>query len=176
MSAFLLAVAGLIVLTGVAVLLMGRSLPVRHVARVRAVIEQPLAEVWDTLSRFEAYPEWRGDLASVVSGTSPEGRPVWTEVSRKGQRLSLETMEEVSAKRLVRRIADRGLPFGGSWTIEVDAVAASRTALTVVEDGEVYNPFFRFVSRFLLGHDRTIRAFVADVARKHGQSPQIEVG
>ena len=35
----------------------------------------------------------------------------------------------------------------------------------ITENGEVYNPLFRFVSRFVMGHTRTIDTYLGDVAR-----------
>ena len=51
----------------------------------------------------------------------------------------------------VTRIADESLPFGGSWTYRVVGNEKGCT-LTIREDGEVYNPLFRFMSRFVFGH------------------------
>ena len=60
---------------------------------------------------------------------------------------------------LIARIADAKLPFGGTWTYRI-APAASGSDLTLTEDGEVYNPFFRFMSRFVLGHHATMDQFI----------------
>jgi hypothetical protein len=40
----------------------------------------------------------------------------------------------------------------------------SGTELTITENGEVYNPLFRFVSRFIMGHAATIEKYQRDVA------------
>jgi hypothetical protein len=65
---------------------------------------------------------------------------------------------------VVSRIADRSLPFGGRWTFELSP-APGGTLLRITEDGEVYNPIFRFVSRFVFGHDRTINGYLEDLER-----------
>ena len=39
------------------------------------------------------------------------------------------------------------------------------TRLTITEDGEVYNPLFRFVSRFIMGHTSSIDRYLADVQK-----------
>jgi hypothetical protein len=62
-------------------------------------------------------------------------------------------------RRLVTRIADEDLPFGGTWTYELEPLGAS-TRVILTENGEVYNPIFRFVSRFLLGHDATMIVYL----------------
>jgi hypothetical protein len=60
---------------------------------------------------------------------------------------------------IVTRIVGEKLPFGGTWTYRI-APAPDGSDLTIVEDGEVYNPVFRFMSRFVIGHHATIDAFL----------------
>jgi len=74
--------------------------------------------------------------------------------------------ESIPPKRLVSRIADTNLPFGGSWTYEITDDIADRTVLTITEDGDVYNPIFRFASRFVMGQTATIDRYLADVEKK----------
>ena len=69
-----------------------------------------------------------------------------------------------SAALLILLIA---LPFGGSWDylIEPDGTGSK---LTVTENGEVYNPIFRFVSRYVMGHTATMDKYLAALAAKTG--------
>ena len=76
-----------------------------------------------------------------------------------------ERMEPPSL--LVARIADPKLPFGGTWTYRI-APAAGGSDLTITEDGEVYNVFFRFMSRFVFGHHATMDGFIKHLAGTHG--------
>jgi hypothetical protein len=73
----------------------------------------------------------------------------------------------VPNERLVTRIADKSLPFGGKWTYTL-AQTGNSTVLRITEDGEVYNPVFRFISRFVLGHATTIDRYLRDVAARLG--------
>ena len=77
----------------------------------------------------------------------------------------------VPDRLLVGRIADANLPFGGSWTYELAPRAAGQTSLTITEDGEVYNPIFRFVSRFVMGHSATINQYLSDVGKRFPEIP-----
>lgn len=49
-----------------------------------------------------------------------------------------------------------------AWRSGIDSVEyrlvpdGAGTRVTITENGEVYNPLFRFVSRFLMGHTSTI--------------------
>jgi hypothetical protein len=77
--------------------------------------------------------------------------------------------------RLVTRIADKSLPFGGVWIFQV-VPTAEGSRLNITENGEVYNPVFRFVSRFIFGYDRTLDAYLQDVSRKFGERAVPEEG
>ncbi|HZD05714.1 MAG TPA: hypothetical protein VE173_12380, partial [Longimicrobiales bacterium] len=68
-------------------------------------------------------------------------------------------------------IADEGLPFGGTWTYVLEPDAGG-TRVTLTEDGEIYNPFFRFMARFVFGYDGTMRSYLDGLeARMGGAQP-----
>jgi hypothetical protein len=75
------------------------------------------------------------------------------------------------SKRLVTRIADEHLPFGGSWEYVVEPDGPSSSRVTIVERGAVYNPLFRFVSRFIMGHTATIDAYLRALGKRFGAEP-----
>jgi hypothetical protein len=66
---------------------------------------------------------------------------------------------------IVTRIVGEKLPFGGTWTYRI-APAPGGSELTIMEDGEVYNPLFRFMSRFVFGHYATMDAFLKNLKTK----------
>jgi hypothetical protein len=39
----------------------------------------------------------------------------------------------------------------------------------ITEDGEVYNPIFRFMSRFVFGHTHTMDAYLRALGKATGQ-------
>ena len=77
--------------------------------------------------------------------------------------------ERMDAPRvLVTRITDAGLPFGGTWTSEIAPVPGG-SRLRITEDGEIYNPLFRFMARFIFGYDGTIKLYLSALETKvHG--------
>jgi hypothetical protein len=60
----------------------------------------------------------------------------------------------------VLQIANPALPFGGTWTYEVRPTPHGST-LTITEDGEIYNPLFRVMARFVFGYEGTMAAYLA---------------
>jgi uncharacterized protein YndB with AHSA1/START domain len=122
--------------------------------------------VWRALTDVSAFPTWRSDVTSVEQLRGDSAHAGWRETGKNG-RITYEVTESEPPRRLVTTIADRGLPFGGSWTYEL-VPANGGTRLTVTEHGEVYNPVFRFVSRFVIGHTATIDRYLADLRKKLG--------
>jgi hypothetical protein len=58
----------------------------------------------------------------------------------------------------------------GTWTFEF-VPDGGGTRLTITERGEVYNPNFRFMSRFVFGHTATMDAFFESLGKRVGESP-----
>lgn len=161
------AVLCLILLVGI-VALIGFALPQGHVASGNVTLHRPIAEVWTTITRVEDFPAWRRSVSTVeVLGRNPLR---WREDGSDGP-LTFEAIEVHEPTRLVTEIADKTLPFGGRWVFDLKPVPAGsgspeRTELTITEHGEVYNPIFRFVSRFIMGHTSTIDAYLSDLQKR----------
>ena len=47
-------------------------------------------------------------------------------------------------------------------------------AVTITESCEVYNPIFRFMSRFVFGHSATIKRYLRDLGKKFGEQITVE--
>ena len=142
----------------------GFLLPVRHRVMRQATFPASPGVVFTAITRVEDFPSWRSVVTKVdVISSAPE-KPSWRETGSNGAILFVA--EQVSAPTtFVTRIADRSLPFGGTWTYELTQ-AGGGTTLRITEDGEVYNPIFRFMSRFVFGHTATIDTYLRDLRGK----------
>ena len=145
------------------VLLVGWSLPVKHRATGEATLRSSPEALYQLIIDVDRFPRWRSTVKSAERLPDSAGKKRFREVGSDGTIL-YEIESSVPDQRLVTRIADRSLPFGGSWTFELTPRGDS-TTLRITEDGEVYNPIFRFVSRFIFGHNATIEKYLADVRR-----------
>jgi hypothetical protein len=74
---------------------------------------------------------------------------------------------------LKRRIASENVPYSATWTYLLRA-DGGHTVVRIREDGEVYNPVFRFVSRFVIGQTRTMDAYLRALGKATGEN--VEVG
>src|SRR3989442_346536 len=75
-----------------------------------------------------------------------------------------EEIESVRRKLLVTKVVGEK-EFGGTWKFEIGPAERGST-LTITERGEVYNPIFRFVLRFVMGHHRAIDAYLSRLRRR----------
>jgi hypothetical protein len=162
-----------VVLTGVLILvtLIGCLLPKDHVATRIGRYHQSSEAIWRAITDVDAMPSWREGVKSVERLPDRNGLPAHVEVTSSGK-IPLETMEMTPPQKLVSRIADPKLPFGGTWTFEI-APAAEGATLRITERGYVTNPFFRFMSRFLFGQTSTLESYLKSLAKKFGEQPQI---
>jgi len=158
-----LAIIGLLI---VAVVGIGFVLPVKHVATRSARFAQPAEKIFLAITDIQSFPEWRPSVERVEVLPPSGAHPRFREIGSDGSIL-FETDSLVPNKRLVNRIADRSLPFGGRWIYDLTP-DGDGTRLTITEEGEVYNPIFRFVSRFIMGHTRTIDRYLGDLKNRLG--------
>ncbi len=150
-------------LIAVLVVAIGYSLPKAHTATRTARVAAPPEAVYARLADVDRYPSWRPGVKTLTRQPDHDGRPAWTEeVSGMKIPLYFERMEPPSL--LVARIAGPSLPFGGTWTYRI-APAAGGSEVTITEDGEVYNPVFRFMSRFVFGYYATLDEFVRNLEK-----------
>jgi hypothetical protein len=161
-----------VVLAGILILmaLIGYLLPKEHTVTREARFHQPPEVIWKTITDIDAMPAWRQGLKSVKHLPDQNGLPGWVETFDSGI-IPLETVTSQPPSKLVVRIADPKLPFGGTWTYEITPMP-SGSNLRIREDGEIYNPVFRFLARFLIGYSGTIETYLKSMARKFGEQPQ----
>lgn len=138
----------------------GRSLPQQHVASVSRDFNTSQHDVWLVLSDFADWPKWRSDLREIKLGHNG-----FTEISTGGEAVEYRIEEFDTPERIVIRIASTDLPFGGSWTFELTPLPEG-CRVTITETGEVYNPIFRFISKYLIGHTTTMQKCLDDLGKK----------
>jgi Polyketide cyclase / dehydrase and lipid transport len=149
--------------------LIGYLLPKGHMVAREARFRQPPEAIWRTITDIDAMPAWRQGLKSVKHLPDQNGLPAWVETLDSGI-IPLETLTSQPPSKLIVRIADPKLPFGGTWTYEITPLP-SGSNLRIREDGEIYNPVFRFLARFVFGYTGTIDIYLKSLAKKFGEQP-----
>jgi uncharacterized protein YndB with AHSA1/START domain len=144
--------------------IIGWSLPVSHVASRQRSLTAPPDIVWKYITDVDGFPSWRRDVKRVERLPDRDGKMVWAEEGSSG-RITLAVEKSDAPRELVLRIADPDLPFGGTWTYEV-APASSGSTLTITEHGEIYNPIFRVMARFVFGYEATMASYLESLDRR----------
>ena len=160
----LLALIGLVAIVAI----VGWFLPSgHHVSRTATYAAAPEA-IFDVISLVEQYPEWREGVTKVEVLEDDGHGKRFREHGEFGP--ITFRIEAYRPKTMMRtRIADTSLAFGGTWTYELARTATGGTSLTITEDGEVYNPIFRFMSKFVFSQTASIDAFQSALAAKLGE-------
>ena len=165
---WVLVTAGVLAAIAGSVVLIGSSLPQNHtVARTLRLSASP-DTVWSTITDVAGYPSWRRDLDSVQVIQSPSGRTSWREIHG-SDKLAFEAETMDRPTHFVARITDKGIPFGGAWDYRI-VPDGTGSRLTITENGEVYNPVFRFASKYLIGHSSTIDKYLTYLATRLGET------
>ena len=120
----------------VAIAIIGSRLPRDHVASRSLTVRRSPQEVW----------------AAVTHATAASSVPV-------------DIVEQDPPRRLVTRVKESEKMFGGTWTIAI-APTPEGAMLTITEQGWVANPIFRFISKYLIGHEATMDALLKKTAQE----------
>lgn len=167
---WMLIIGGIVVVLVLVVVLIGALLPRDHVASVSARINAPPTAVWSAIVQPEAFPTWRGDVRRVEMLTSTANGPSWREYTRNGA-LTMGIEQSEPPRRVVTRILDQNLPYGGVWEYDIASDGGNDCRVTITERGWVSNPLFRFVSRFVLGQTSSMDAYLRSLGKHFGTEP-----
>lgn len=154
---FLASVLGLIIL----MTLIGLLLPKKHSSKRSTQVNASPSRVFQLLTAAKKYPEWRSEVKSIelLNETGTE----WKESTKFGE-MTLKISAQEPPEKLIITVGGEGLPFGGVWTFDLEAKSGG-TEVTLAEDGEIYPPLFRFISRFIIGNHRTVEVYLSQVKK-----------
>ena len=168
---WLILIAGIIVALLVGILVAGMLLPEDHRASRTLVTKQKPEAIWAAINDHANEPAWRSDVQNVTSLGERNGKPVWQENYKDGNKVTMITTESRPPTRMVRELTDLEGPFSGRWEIDIQPTAEGSN-VTVTEIGKVSNPFFRFVSKYVIGHTTFMERYLSGLAGKFGEPVQ----
>lgn len=152
--------AAIIVLVAIA----GLMLPQGHQASRTITFGAEPQVVFDVITDFLKYPQWRSDVKSVVlDGEGGKGTIIHEDGASGLIPYRVEIFQPPT--RLVLQISDSSLPFGGTWSYKLQQVPGG-TELTLTEDGIVRNPIFRVMQKLFFSPYATIDTFLADLEKR----------
>ena len=151
------------------VFLIGWRLPESHEATVEREYAAAPERVYQEIATPTEYPRWRSGVQKVEMLPEVDRMQRFKEYAL-GDEVTYLVEENVPGRRFVTTIDEEDLPYGGSWVYEMTP-SPRGTKLRITEEGEVYNPFFRFVSRFVIGHTRSLEKFHSDLEKRLASAP-----
>jgi hypothetical protein len=166
----ILILSGVIILLVVCVVAIGACLPRHHVVSRSA---RYLATPAKLFALIAGPQNWRPDVLREETVPDPGKRKLVRETTRNGETVTYELLAATPPTSIQRCIASENLPYSGAWTFSLQAQDGA-TVVRITEEGDVYNPVFRFVSRFILGHTGTIDAYLRALAKANGEEVRIE--
>lgn len=86
MKKWLIRIVIALVVLILAVFVIGALLPEEHHASRTLVTKQSPQAIWDAINDHTNEPQWRSDVASVTSLGERNGKPVWQENYKDGNR------------------------------------------------------------------------------------------
>ena len=145
------------------VFVLGTRLPESHSTTVTAVFPVSVETLWTAATDHRGYALWRSGVDAVERLPDMDGHVAWAETGSAGP-ITMMIEESSAPTRYVIRIADveAQRAFGGTWTFTFREEGTG-ARLSITEDGEIYNPLFRFIARHIVGHDRTLRRFLDEL-------------
>lgn len=152
------------------VVIIGYLLPKGHVATRSAVFKASPEELFTLISGPQ---NWRPDVKKFEVLPDAGSMQRVRETTSDGETITYDVVRLEPPRLMVRRISDKSLPYGGSWTYHIETCNGG-SVLTITEDGEVYNPIFRIVSRFIIGHTNTIDRYLKSLGGALGEPVKIQ--
>lgn len=147
----------------------GALLPRRHVASRSATYRATPEQLFTLISGPQT---WRADVLHSEAVAGPQGQLLLRETTRDGT-MTYEAFAVKPPTSIGRRVVGKNLPFSGSWSYSLTP-SAGGTTIRITEDAEVYNPVFRFMSRFVIGQTRTMDTYLRSLGKATGQEVQIK--
>jgi hypothetical protein len=167
---WIILIGAAVVLLAAAVALIGALLPRAHRATRQARYRQKPEAIYFALA---GPVDWRSDVKASGNLPDRDGRKQWWEQDTHGQKIAYELVEDKMPSRRVTRIAEKNLPFGGTWTFDI-APAPDGSIVRITEDGEIHNVIFRFMARFFFGYTSGIEGYLRDLGHRFGELAAIE--
>jgi hypothetical protein len=158
-----------LVLVAAAIVAIGAMLPKAHIASRSASLRASSEQLFALISGPQ---NWRPDVVNWESISDAAGRRLTRETTRDGETIIYEMLDASPPTSIQRRIVTENLPYSGTWSYSLQP-HGKFTTVRITENGEVYNPVFRFLSRFVMGHTHTIDAYLRALGQATGEEVHI---
>lgn len=165
---YLLAILGILLAIPVVPFITGMFISETYSVTVSHTYKAPVASVWHSITDVKNYPDWRTGVERVEIISDSADSLLWKEYYASTEPITFKATARRNSTQFVVTIVDENLPFGGSWTYRLEQLGTGMR-LSITEDGQIYSPIYRFISRFIMGYTGTIRQYMDDLKQKTGK-------
>jgi hypothetical protein len=151
----LTAVFVLLLLAIAVIYLIGRSMPIEHTASLSRIFETPPEKIYLLIKNFKEYSNWRPNLKEI----KPISDVSWVEVDSRGESMTYSFIRDKKNILVESKIMNEDKPFGGYWIFDIRK-SGKNTELKITENGKVFPPVFRFLARYVFGHESTMKSYM----------------
>lgn len=137
-------VAALVLIVGF-IYLLGFLLRIKHQAMVESQLQIPPENLWKILTSPADYKGWRKEIKELKVIDDRH----WSELNAHNDTINYRADWVEQNRKLSTVILNENLPYGGRWEFEITKTDTG-SHLRITENGEVYNPIFRFMSKLYL--------------------------
>lgn len=163
MKTLLLVTGACVVGVPLLIYVIGNMLPIQHTAEVVRDISADMTQVANWVRDIAGQTAWRRDVKKIeILERTPILR--YREFSSNGE-ITFLFRELETGRQFESTIDDPKLPFGGKWLITLQP-KGSATQVVIREEGEVRSPIFRFFSKYVFGHEKTLRSYLDQLAAR----------
>ena len=145
----------------------GSMIQKEHSATCTIEVPAPPEQVFTAITDWKSLMTWNKQVTAVSELPGGGG---WVETMG-SMTIPLRVEKSEASRLLVVRIADEGLPFGGTWTHRLERTSQG-TKLVSTEDGFIKPAPFRFIAHFFLGYHKTLTDYQKALAVKFGSQAQ----
>jgi hypothetical protein len=151
---------GILIVFIAIIYLIGSLMDVKHVASIKREFKKISAdEILSVITNYKEYASWRSGLKELTVDSVNH----WTEKNSHGDKVSYRLEMGDEKGKLITRILNKDLAYGGFWEFtSID----DGCSIKIVENGEVYNPLFRFMAKYIFGHETTLKNYMNDLEEK----------
>jgi ribosome-associated toxin RatA of RatAB toxin-antitoxin module len=167
-----LVIVGIFIFIFLVFLIWGLLQPVKHSITRSMHLKQKPETVFAVVDNSTNLPNWSSTVMQVESLPDRDGKPVARVTMRWGHMQMIMTQLDCSPPtRLVISMAKEDGPTLGTWTYQL-AAENEGCRITLTEEGEMKNPFFRAIGR-MRGLDANVVQTLRDLAKKFDESADV---
>lgn len=156
---------------GVVLTLLGRRLPVEHVATVRVTLRAPVEKAFGLVDDVSCHPSWAPGATAVERVPEVDGCEAWRYRMGRNAFVLVTTARE-PGRRIERTITDDHGPFSGSWAY-VFASEGGGSTVTLTERGRIEPAMPRAILRYLVGESYYPKKHLRGLAKALGEDAAI---